>query len=538
MFAADTHRGLWAYHQLRRPPEPDASHTHHAGDILSTRTARSLGPDLVLAGKLGKRADVLVVGLTSGPDGPELALSEGIVDEDVLAEVLDSLIAVGATGKPEQLTRIPAPSDLPVVSVLAVGLGSAEKLGSEQIRKSAGAAARALSGIDTAATTLSALDLAAAVEGFALGAYTFTEFKSSKSAPGPDAQPLARVELLVPSPRAKETKATLTRSAAIAEAVATAREFVNTPPSHLYPAEFADRAKALGIEAGLTVQILDEKALAKGGYGGILGVGKGSSRQPRLVRMEYASKKRGASKVALVGKGITFDTGGISIKPAAGMENMTSDMGGAAAVIATVVLAAKLGLPVNVVAYIPMAENMPSATAQRPGDVLTQYGGITVEVINTDAEGRLVLADAMVRAGEDNPDYMIDTATLTGAQMVALGNRTPGVMGTDDFRDRVASISQSIGENAWAMPLPEELRGDLDSKVADMANVTPHRWGGMLAAAHYLKEFVPEGVQWAHIDVAGPAYNTSGPWGYTGKGGTGVPVRTMISVLEDISVNG
>ncbi|MDI9916709.1 leucyl aminopeptidase [Rhodococcus sp. IEGM 1379] len=505
---------------------------------MSTRTARSLGPDLVLAAKLGKRADVLVVGLTSGPDGPELALSEGIVDEEVLAEVLDSLIAVGATGKSEQLTRIPAPSDLPVVSVLAVGLGSADKLSSEQIRKSAGAAARSLSGIDTAATTLSVLDLGAAVEGFALGAYTFTEFKSSKTAPGPDAQPLARVELLVPAPRAKETKATLARSAAIAEAVATAREFVNTPPSHLYPAEFADRAKALGIDAGLTVQILDEKALAKGGYGGILGVGKGSSRQPRLVRMEYASKKRGARKVALVGKGITFDTGGISIKPAAGMENMTSDMGGAAAVIATVVLAAKLGLPVNVVAYIPMAENMPSSTAQRPGDVLTQYGGITIEVINTDAEGRLVLADAMVRAGEDNPDYMIDTATLTGAQMVALGNRTPGVMGTDEFRDRVATISQSVGENGWAMPLPEELRADLDSKVADMANVTPHRWGGMLAAAHYLKEFVPEGVQWAHIDVAGPAYNTSGPWGYTGKGGTGVPVRTMISVLEDISVNG
>ena len=239
-----------------------------------------------------------------------------------------------------------------------------------------------------------------------------------------------------------------------------------------------------------------------------------------------------------MGKGITFDTGGISIKPAAGMENMTSDMGGAAAVISTVVLAAKLGLPVNVVAYVPMAENMPSATAQRPGDVLTQYGGITIEVVNTDAEGRLILADAMVRAGEDNPDYMIDTATLTGAQMVALGNRTPGVMGTDEFRDRVASISQSVGENGWAMPLPEELRGDLDSKVADMANVTPHRWGGMLVAAHYLKEFVPEGVQWAHIDVAGPAYNTSGPWGYTGKGGTGVPVRTMISVLEDIAVNG
>ncbi len=214
---------------------------------------------------------------------------------------------------------------------------------------------------------------------------------------------------------------------------------------------------------------------------------------------------------------------------------MTSDMGGAAAVVATVVLAAKLGVAVDVVATVPMAENMPSSTAQRPGDVLTQYGGTTVEVINTDAEGRLVLADAIVRACEDEPDYLIDTATLTGAQMVALGNRTPGVMGTDEFRDRVAAISQEVGENGWPMPLPEELRRDLDSRVADLANVTPHRWGGMLAAGLYLKEFVAEGVQWAHIDVAGPAFNTGGPFGYTGKGGTGVPVRTMITVLEDIA---
>ncbi|WP_031940848.1 leucyl aminopeptidase, partial [Prescottella defluvii] len=324
-----------------------------------------------------------------------------------------------------------------------------------------------------------------------------------------------------------------------AKAVATAREFVNTPPSHLFPAEFADRAKSLGIAAGLTVKVLDEKALAKAGFGGIVGVGKGSSRQPRLVQMTYSSgKRRGVKKVALVGKGITFDTGGISIKPAAGMENMTSDMGGAAAVIATVVLAAELKLPVDVTAWVPMAENMPSATAQRPGDVLTQYGGTTVEVINTDAEGRLVLADAIARACEDAPDYLIDTATLTGAQMVALGNRTPGVLGTDEFRDRVASISQEIGENAWPMPMPAELRGDLNSRVADLANVTPHRWGGMLAAGLFLKEFVADGVQWAHIDVAGPAFNTGGPFGYTGKGGTGVPVRTMISVLEDIAANG
>ncbi|MGW0041163.1 leucyl aminopeptidase [Rhodococcus sp. NPDC003348] len=495
-----------------------------------------LGPELVLAGSIAKRVDVLVIGLTTGPDGPEASVGD-VLDDATAEAVLAGLVAVGATGKAEEITRIPAPAGLSVASVVAVGLGSADDVNAEQIRQSAGAAARALTGVAVAATTLSGLDLGAAAEGFYLGAYTFTGFKA-KSAPGADKQPLGRVELLVPSPRTAAAKNELARSAAIAEAVAVAREFVNTPPSHLYPEEFAARAKALGTAAGLKVQVLDEKALEKGGYGGILGVGKGSSRQPRLVRLTHSPAGRGVKKVALVGKGITFDTGGISIKPAAGMENMTSDMGGAAAVIATAVLAAKLGLKVGVDAYAPMAENMPSATAQRPGDVLTQYGGTTVEVINTDAEGRLILADAMVKACEQNPDYLIDTATLTGAQMVALGTRTPGVMGTAEFRDRVARISQEIGENAWAMPLPRELRGDLNSKVADLMNVTNNRWGGMLVAATYLKEFVSEGVQWAHIDVAGPAYNTGGPFGYTPKGGTGVPVRTMISVLEDIAANG
>ncbi|WP_137723763.1 leucyl aminopeptidase [Prescottella subtropica] len=498
---------------------------------------RPLGPTLALAGSPSRRADVLVIGLTTGSDGPEVLVGAG-VDEEVLAGLLDALTAVGATGRAEELTRIPAPAELPVGSVLAVGLGAADRIDAEQVRRSAGAAARALSGVATATTTLSSVDLGAAAEGFFLGAYRFDEFRA-KSAPGDGAQPLGRVELLVESPRTKGPKDELARSLAVAESVATAREFVNIPPSHLFPAEFADRAKTLGTAVGLTVKVLDEKALAKGGFGGILGVGQGSSRPPRLVQMTYkATKRRGVKKVALVGKGVTFDTGGISIKPAAGMENMTSDMGGAAAVVATVVLAAKLRLPVDVTAWVPMAENMPSATAQRPGDVLTQYGGTTVEVINTDAEGRLILADAIARACEDAPDYLIDTATLTGAQMVALGNRTPGVLGTDDFRDRVAAISQAVGENGWPMPMPTELRTDLNSRVADLANVTPHRWGGMLAAAIFLKEFVADGVQWAHLDVAGPAFNTGGPFGYTGKGGTGVPVRTMISVLEDIAVNG
>ncbi|OLT32126.1 leucyl aminopeptidase [Rhodococcus sp. KRD197] len=505
---------------------------------MPSTSPRTLGPELVLAGRLGKDVDVLVVALSTSEDGLELVITDDISDDALASELLDSFEAVGATGKADELTRIPAPAALDVGSVLAVGLGKSADIDTERIRRAAGTAARALAGTSTAATTLSSLDLGAAAEGFFLGAYTFTEFKSSLSAPGPDAGPLARVELLVASPRSREAKAELVHSTAIAESVAIARDFVNTPPSHLYPEAFAARAKELGTAVGLNVEILDDKALEKGGYGGIHGVGKGSARLPRLVRMTHSGGKRKGKKVALVGKGITFDTGGISIKPAAGMENMTSDMAGAAAVVATVILAAKVGLALDVVATVPMAENMPSGTAQRPGDVLTQYGGITVEVINTDAEGRLVLADAIVRACEDDPDYLIDTATLTGAQVVALGNRTPGVMGTDEFRDRVAAISRAVGEDGWAMPLPSEIRRELDSKVADLANVTNGRAGGMLAAALFLKEFVAEGVQWAHIDVAGPAYNTSGPFGYIGKGGTGVPVRTMFAVLEDIAEHG
>ena len=307
----------------------------------------------------------------------------------------------------------------------------------------------------------------------------------------------------------KDAKKQSAHGAAVATAVATARDLVNTPPSHLFPAEFAKRAKALGESAGLEVEVLDDKALKKAGYGGVIGVGQGSSRPPRLVRLihrgsQLAKNPKRAKKVALVGKGVTFDTGGISIKPAASMHYMTSDMGGAAAVIATVVLAARLKLPIDVIATVPMAENMPSATAQRPGDVLTQYGGTTVEVLNTDAEGRLILADAIVRACEDNPDYLIETSTLTGAQTVALGARIPGVMGSDEFRDRVAELSQQVGRERWPMPLPDELKDDLKSTVADLANVSGQRFAGMLVAGVFLREFVADGVAWAHIDVAGP----------------------------------
>jgi leucyl aminopeptidase len=462
------------------------------------------------------------------------------LDAEAVGEIEVALEALGAKGGSEQVNRVLAPS-LPVGSVLAVGLGKdRDEWQADVIRRAAGVAARSLNGTDTVITTLSDLDLEAAIEGLILGAYRFTDFRSDKTAPKDKG--LRKITALTAATKAK-TKGAAERAAAIATAVATARDLVNTPPSHLFPAEFAKRAKALGEAAGLEIEVLDDKTLAKDGYGGVIGVGKGSSRPPRLVRLAHRGSQltknpKKAKKVALVGKGITFDTGGISIKPAANMHHMTSDMGGAAAVIATVVLAAKQQLPIDVIATVPMAENMPSATAQRPGDVLTQYGGITVEVLNTDAEGRLILADAIVRACEDEPGYLIETSTLTGAQTVALGARTPGVMGSDEFRDRVAGISQAVGENGWPMPLPEELKDDLKSAVADLANVSGSRFAGMLVAGTYLREFVADGVQWAHIDIAGPAYNTGGPWGYTGKGGTGVPTRTMFAVLEDIAHNG
>jgi leucyl aminopeptidase len=486
---------------------------------------------------------VLIVPVVTGDSGPKVLGGEPYLDDDAVAAIESGLQVLGASGAEGQSHRLVV-AGLPVASVLAVGLGKPrDEWPADVIRRAAGSAARSLDKVDSVVTTLSAIDLEAAVEGLILGAYRFSEFRSAKTAPKDPG--LRKIVVLAADAKAA-TKKAAQRAVDVAAAVATARDFVNTPPSHLFPAEFAKRAKDLGEAYGLEVEVLDDKALTKAGYGGIIGVGKGSSRAPRLVRLAHRGGRprtrgagsAGAKTVALVGKGITFDTGGISIKPAANMHHMTSDMGGAAAVIATVVLAARQQLPIDVIATVPMAENMPSATAQRPGDVLTQYGGTTVEVLNTDAEGRLILADAIVRACEDNPDYLIETSTLTGAQTVALGARTPGVMGSDEFRDRVATLSQAVGENGWAMPLPEELKDDLKSTVADLANVSGSRFAGMLVAGTYLREFVADGVQWAHIDVAAPAYNTGSPWGYTPKGGTGVPTRTMFAVLEDIAENG
>jgi leucyl aminopeptidase len=331
----------------------------------------------------------------------------------------------------------------------------------------------------------------------------------------------------------RAVKAAVNRAAVLADAQSYARDLVNLPPNRLFPQSFAESVKerAASASAKVSVKVLDEKALAKGGFGGIIGVGQGSANPPRIVQLSW-SPARAKASIALVGKGITFDSGGLCIKPPASMLTMKSDMAGAAAVAATVFAAAELGVPVSVTGYLCLAENMPSGTAQRPGDVVVMRDGTTVEIIDTDAEGRMVLGDGLCLASESKPDAIVDIATLTGAQMVALGARVAAIMANDDaFRDTVRAAADGAGEAAWPMPLPTDLRSQLDSAVADLAH-KGERWGGMLTAGLFLQEFVGEGIPWAHIDIAGPSFNEGGAWGHTPKGGTGYGVATLLSLAE------
>ncbi|MEU0840406.1 leucyl aminopeptidase [Streptomyces sp. NPDC005962] len=500
------------------------------------------------------RADALVVGVAKGAKGPVIAPGAEAVDKAFDGNLATVLETLGATGAEGEVTKLPAAAGLKAPVVLAVGLGEAPAKGDgfapETLRRAAGAAARALAGSKKGAFALpveDAADAAAVAEGALLGAYAYDKTngngaKNGKAAKGAakdakdgkDAKndgPLAEVALLGGKPRDKEYKSAAERATALIAEVNRARDLINTPSNLLDPASFAAAAVTAAKEHGLKTEVLDEKALAKGGYGGILGVGQGSDAPPRLVRIAYTHPKA-EKTLALVGKGITYDSGGISLKPAGHNETMKCDMSGAAAVFAAVVAAAKLGLRVNITGWLALAENMPSGSATRPGDVLSMYSGKTVEVLNTDAEGRLVLADALARACEEKPDAIVDVATLTGAMVLALGNRTFGIMSNDDaFRTALHEIAEEAGEASWPMPLPADLRKGIESPVADLANMG-ERMGGGLVAGIFLKEFVEDGIAWGHLDIAGPAFNESGPFGYTPKGGTGSAVRTLVRLAE------
>jgi leucyl aminopeptidase len=500
-------------------------------------------------------ADVLVlaVAVPAEPGGEPALLGDDLPDTVRSALSGATLKSLGVTGRPDSVVRLPMSGlAAPVVALTGVGKpGASGGHDAETLRRAAGAAARELTGTSVAAFALPLADgaaLAAVAEGALLGAYAFGRYRV-RSAEGRPA-PLERAVVVAPAALGDAAQDAVRRAGVLADAVSAVRDLVNTPPSDLYPASFATAAGEAVAGLPIQVTVLDEQALADGGYGGLIGVGQGSSRPPRLVRLDYAPEGATAH-VALVGKGITFDSGGLSIKPAAGMEEMKSDMAGAAAVLGTVVAAARLGLPVRIGGWLALAENMPSATAQRPSDVLTTYGGRTVEVLNTDAEGRLVLADALVAACESEPDLVVDVATLTGAQMVALGRRVSAVMANDDaLRERLVRLAGEAGEQLWPMPLPPELRAGLDSPVADLANMGD-RYGGMLVAGIFLAEFVgsrpgadgdtangDQKVPWAHVDIAGPSFNSQSAHGYTPVGGTGVMVRTLVRLLEDVAASG
>jgi leucyl aminopeptidase len=486
---------------------------------LANPEIASLAVDAVVFGLVSTDSDI---GLAPGAENVDQAFDGG------LTTVLSGL---GATGERGEVTKIPTFGKIAAPVVVAVGLGS--EVDDEALRRAAGAALRVLAGTSSVALALPATtdaEVSAVSAGALLGNYAYLTYRTGNG----HKEPVDDITVI----SGADAEAALRRAEVLAESVTLVRDLVNTPPSDLTPEGLAETAEQVGKGAGLAVEVLDEKALVEGGYGGIAGVGQGSVNPPRLVRLAYRHPEA-TRTVVLVGKGITFDSGGLSLKPAEAMDWMKSDMGGAGAVLGAIKAIARLAPKVNVVGYLAIAENMPSGTAQRPSDVITIYGGKTVEVLNTDAEGRLVMADAIVRAGEDDPDLIVDVATLTGAQLVALGTRTAGVMANDDaVRDLVVASAGRAGEASWPMPLPDELRKGLDSSVADIANISGERWGGMLTAGVFLREFVPEGVRWAHLDIAGPAFHKGEPYGYTPKGGTGAAVRTLVQLVEDVAADG
>ena len=477
------------------------------------------------------RAEAVVAGVVQGPKGPVLAEGAEELTEAYGRKAQGLLATLGVSGKAGEVTRIPAGDALSAQLLVLVGLGA--EVTTDAVRRAAGAAARAVPNATSVALALPATTpelVRAVTEGALLGGYTFDAYKSGAAS-------IAPADVIVLSPTAKQpaTVTAFEEARLLAGAVATVRDWVNTPPGDLTPPIFADAVVAAAAEvAGVSATVLDEDRLAALGCGGILAVGAGSAAPPRLVELTYdpAGSDETTPHIALVGKGITFDSGGLSIKSGAGMATMKSDMHGAASVVQATLVIAALRLPVRVSTFVPMAENMISGAAMRPGDIITHYGGTTSEMLNADAEGRLVLADALVRATEVDPDVIIDVATLTGHMVMALGDRITGVMGTPDAVDAILAAARTAGEPAWPMPLPEIMTERVrSSKIADIAQYDFVRWGGGLFAGAFLQEFTA-GRPWAHLDIAGPSFNEGGAYGHITPGGTGTAVATLVDYVR------
>jgi leucyl aminopeptidase len=484
------------------------------------------------------RADAVVVGAWKNARGATLADGAEDVGSAFGRSLRPLLSTLGFTGKSGEVSRVPTGGTLSSPLLVLVGMGekpadlAAEVLA---VRRAAGVAARSTANAASVALALPATDAGLVrnvLEGYLLGGYVFSRYQSKT----PDKR-AGTVTVLSPVARRQEATIAFEEAQVVAPAVNAVRDWVNTPAGDLTPPSFADEIATAAKGTKVKVTVLDDARLAELGCGGLLGVGGGSSAPPRLVELRY-SPADAVAHLALVGKGITFDSGGLSIKTAGGMETMKCDMAGAATVTQATLAIARLALPVRVTAYACLAENMVSGSAMRPGDVLTIYGGKTVEVLNTDAEGRLVLADGLVRASEQEPDVIVDVATLTGHMVQALGNRVGAAFGSEDVVGALVKAGRASGEKHWPMPIPQDVidraRG---SKIADLAQHDWNRWGGGLFAAAFLREFI--GARpWAHLDIAGPGFNNGVAVGHWPPGGTGFALTTLVDYARALSVAG
>jgi leucyl aminopeptidase len=493
----------------------------------------------------------LVVNLYRGTKKPVGATAA--VDE-ALAGQITALIEEGEiTGGLEEITIVHTAGRIPARRVVVVGLGKKEECDLEALRKAMGAATRRLlkhriqrfhtilhGGGEPSATGATPRELAQALaEAAILAGYRWDQ----KTVP-PEEEPgelhereKATLQSLVvvekDGRKKRSIQAGLERGERLARATAYTRDLGNQPPNEMTPARLAEEAKRLGREHGFSVRVFGKAELERMGMGGILAVGQGSANEPRLIAVRYQGGRQNGAPFVIVGKAITFDTGGISIKPSQSMEEMKFDKMGGCAVFGILKAAALLELKINLLGVVPAAENMPSGTAYRPGDILRSYSGKTIEIVNTDAEGRLILADALAWASEQKPREIIDLATLTGACVVALGHYASGVFGDERIVARLEEIGARTGDRAWRLPLYNEYGEDIKSEVADIKN-SGGRWGGASTAATFLKFFVGDSIPWAHLDIAGTAWTTKSK-GYTPWGATGAGVRLVTEYLASRS---
>lgn len=472
----------------------------------------------------GNKADLRPITALTGGHGPDLA---PIIKSGGFKGAEGTLLPVYCGGVKAGWT-------------LLVGLGKSADVGLETIRKAAGRAARKARDMKSAKVLVAVPPTGAVAfddesfarcwaEGAEMALSPIGVLKTEK--PRPKALPTAW-KFLTDTARLKDMRRGVGEAEAFVSGCLFARDLVNLPPNILTPVELAKRAKAMAKAEGLSCTVLNVPQMKKLQMGGLLGVGQGSRQEPRLISIRYRGGGKKAPTFALVGKGVTFDTGGISLKPGANMDLMKTDMGGAAAVLGAVQIAARLKLPVNIHVVVPTAENMPDGLAIKPADVLTMANGKTVEVLNTDAEGRLILGDGLWYAGRDKPDHIIDAATLTGACVVALGNYFAGVMGNSgELMDALSQAGGETHERVWPLPLVDEYKDEVKGTWSDLKNLGNGREGGAETAAAFLSNFVAEDSSWAHVDIAGPAHtNSAQPT--CPKGGTGFGARLIARTMQ------